>query len=298
MANCCICGNPVGLFSGHKIYGGEALCKECFEKAGAAVRPMLPSMNVQDVKFYYQYLSDTKSMAKAFTETDSLGLLHIDEQDGLFTVCGNEYFDKKTRHLKKNPHDIFYCLYLKDFNLSMKASSAGGTAASVVFTAELTAPVLRFRTTIVPKARFRAEEDGEYIKYFESTDVVNFRQAFIAMYNRAYDQYKHRTMEEARAASEKQEESRKLSEEERRRQYERDMSRSGNMENVDNELRKAMAAFMLEDGFTERELKRQRNILLKAFHPDAGETNESVYTEKILKYYDVLRKSLETGGNG
>lgn len=61
-------------------------------------------------------------------------------------------------------------------------------------------------------------------------------------------------------------------------------------ENVNiGEVEKALALFMFDsmDEVTEDSLKKQRNALIKAFHPDNDEQNES-YSQKINAAYDLL----------
>lgn len=52
----------------------------------------------------------------------------------------------------------------------------------------------------------------------------------------------------------------------------------------------ALATFMLEEPFTEKELKLQRNRLLKVFHPDEASGMSSEYATKINNAYDILKK--------
>lgn len=62
-------------------------------------------------------------------------------------------------------------------------------------------------------------------------------------------------------------------------------------ENVSiGEIEKALALFMFDsmDEVTEESLKKQRNALIKAFHPDNNETNEA-YSQKINASYELLR---------
>ena len=55
------------------------------------------------------------------------------------------------------------------------------------------------------------------------------------------------------------------------------------------EVEKALALFMFDsmDDVSEESLKRQRNALIKAFHPDNNEQNEA-YSQKINEAYDLL----------
>ena len=63
--------------------------------------------------------------------------------------------------------------------------------------------------------------------------------------------------------------------------------------NID-ELDKALALFMFDsmDSVTEENLKKQRNMLIKAFHPDNNESNDT-YSQKINTAYDVLYRAIK-----
>lgn len=50
----------------------------------------------------------------------------------------------------------------------------------------------------------------------------------------------------------------------------------------------ALALYMLSEPFTKAELKKQRNRLLKSFHPDEGDSQTMVYAQKINKGYETL----------
>ncbi len=58
-----------------------------------------------------------------------------------------------------------------------------------------------------------------------------------------------------------------------------------------SEIEKALALFMFDsmDDVTQESLKKQRNALIKAFHPDNNETNEA-YSQKINAAYDLLSR--------
>ena len=46
--------------------------------------------------------------------------------------------------------------------------------------------------------------------------------------------------------------------------------------------------FMLEDGFTGSDLKKQYHRLLKVYHPDTGEPDDA-FVKKITTAYNILK---------
>lgn len=58
---------------------------------------------------------------------------------------------------------------------------------------------------------------------------------------------------------------------------------------------RAMALFMVEDGYTRETLRHRRNVLLKAFHPDISEldgASSAFCTRAITESYKILEKRL------
>lgn len=57
-----------------------------------------------------------------------------------------------------------------------------------------------------------------------------------------------------------------------------------------NDYQEALALYMLTCPYTKEEVRKQRNRLLKTFHPDESSDN-SRYAQKINKAYDILMKN-------
>ncbi len=60
-----------------------------------------------------------------------------------------------------------------------------------------------------------------------------------------------------------------------------------------SDINKAMALFMIDDvkDVTEDMLKKQRNVLIKAYHPDSG-MDSDVYAQKINDAYSILKSAI------
>lgn len=54
----------------------------------------------------------------------------------------------------------------------------------------------------------------------------------------------------------------------------------------------ALNLFMLDEGYTMDELKKQRNRLLKSFHPDEESEETKKYAQKINSAYEILKRNL------
>ena len=67
---------------------------------------------------------------------------------------------------------------------------------------------------------------------------------------------------------------------------------------ISDEVQKALALFMFDSvaDLTVEALKAQRNKLIKAFHPDQGESDEA-YAKKINAAYELLSDVLARNGS-
>ena len=67
------------------------------------------------------------------------------------------------------------------------------------------------------------------------------------------------------------------------------------MQSEISELEKAKVLFMLDDreDLTLEEVKKQRNRLIRMYHPDTGSVEDTQYAQKINSAYEVLKRSLQ-----
>ncbi|WP_036607569.1 hypothetical protein [Oribacterium sp. P6A1] len=86
----------------------------------------------------------------------------------------------------------------------------------------------------------------------------------------------------------------------RKGRYEQEESNQSQNENTQSDtnsstdLNKALALFMFDslNEITEEKLKRQRNILIKAFHPDNALSDDE-YSKKINNAYSILLEAIK-----
>lgn len=67
---------------------------------------------------------------------------------------------------------------------------------------------------------------------------------------------------------------------------------SGNYQSADTSYVSALSLFMLEEGYTMDELKKQRNRLMKSFHPDEDDAETVRYAQKINCAYEILKNRM------
>lgn len=63
-----------------------------------------------------------------------------------------------------------------------------------------------------------------------------------------------------------------------------------NSRDKDVAYQEAMSLYMFSGSFSKEELKKQRNRLLKSFHPDEGDSQTLQYAQKINNAYEVLQR--------
>lgn len=291
MRTCSICDKNLSLFDGKKIFGNGLVCKECIGKIPKMAVSSLEHLTDYDVKdlMAYAYATAPK-LRSVFLETASYGTLHIDEINGLFAICDKKQVDK-TGRLSDTVKDIYQALYLTNISMTIvpdkTQNSPNKIKGLVKFVAVLTNPQINISTTVKERVSCVCYEvDDEHMGFDEPNDLVFFKNMFNQMMKKAFDRYKKAWEEQKEIEEEKKKE-------EERKRREQEEKEHKEMEKQDMEYIKAKAAFMLEDGYTEKELKTQRNRLLKTFHPDEGETDVSSYTQNINKYYKILMKHME-----
>ena len=243
-----------------RVFDGNipfCLCKECADK----IHPQILSYAKNNWSYtdYINYLTwedATKEERAQFNPDVKYGLceLKIDTERGLFSIG-----------LGMNGGLVFRFADLSDYELDFKPEKVdesffGDTIRGDEFiTVELTVPKVYIEEIIKPRVELCANKKGflsskyEYALSEEFTEII--RAFTLCIY---------------------------IENEKRNGEYQRETMNIG-------EVEKALALFMFDsmDDVTQDSLKKQRNALIKAFHPDNDEQNDS-YSQKINAAYDLL----------
>lgn len=265
MKKCYCCGNPLPLFGRRKIRG-EVICKTCFMKIPLRLR--IDRKRIDGVtanRIVSRYDTDGKQYLKRFVETAKYGPLHVDGVHGLFAVCEPKKIDANGKIIGEFA-DVYSLLELEDYEITTKIGKPSGRTVycGVDFFFELSSPHLRIKQTIKPKALCMTKQiDSETMAIQEPADLSFFRSVFFQAYKSAVEKYNQRI--------------------------------EGLYPTHHSfELLKARSLFMLEEDYTKDALKRQRNRLLKTYHPDEGADDECLmYAQKINDAYHLLAEELK-----
>jgi transcription elongation factor Elf1 len=253
--NATIKGTEQFVFRGR---GDEfVLCANCYQKIHPRVSNYAKEhWSYADYQDYLEWEETTREERALFHPTDEYGYatrLRVDTDRCLFTIGSG------TNDL------VFRFADLKDFDINFKPEEVkegvfstkvkGDEYAAV----ELALPNVYIEEILNYGAKYKLREKGFISKKYEYELSENFTNIITAFQICVYI-----TVNNMNAQFENQSQS------------------------ID-ELQKALALFMFDsmDDVTEENLKKQRNALIKAFHPDNNADNEA-YSQKINAAYDLL----------
>ncbi len=153
--------------------------------------------------------------------------------------------------------DIYKITDLKSVALTLKKPIQEGNQmyADILFSFELKNHP--FSIVIKKKDKLQAKPEGKVIHFSESYSLSVFRNVFQQAVENQYSSIRKMLNEFSR----------------------KDLG----------ELEKAKALFMVDDEIDTEEIKKVRNVLIKAFHPD-NSSLDSRYSEKINHAYSILIK--------
>lgn len=261
---CIVCGKKSFLM---KKISGQPVCDDCRKK--------LPNLELEFTKDSAKELMRYEGATKLFCRTHNLGRLYIDNENGLFVV--NEKINDEGR---TDTMYVFSVLYIENFAMyySVRKTKNGQAVLNkkkdcvvgdIVFHCAMKYPTITFDYILRKNIEMPFYNiDSTHISWDEPIMLRDFKNVFYVMVENAFKRY--------------------------RRSLEEDKPQNENMftkDRMKDDLQKAMAAFFLEKGYTEQDLRRQKKKLMKTFHPDEGETNDE-YAQKINQYYDILKRNL------
>ena len=256
---CLLCGKEISNFSSHKTPDGR-ICKDCYKT--------IPSLLWKSSA----YLSETtlrvaQKMAlenyENFFTTSSYGDLRLDEMNSMFAIA--KKIDKRGKPI--DSFNIFSIYDLDDIGISCDKLSARDNSlyTSVEMTFEILKPHMRTKVTIKKRAKCKYKQvDSSHIEWTEPKELTFFRSILYQMLSGSFDRLKGllagKTLH-------------------------------------DWDVEKARTVFMLDDDYTEQDLKKARRLLMKAYHPDVAEEDTSREVTIINDMYDLLKMELERREN-
>lgn len=254
---CVVCGNEIPLkdiisFSFVKL-NHNAVCKECKK----SLPTVLDYKNSTD-DFIKEVVKYEQESSKIFECTSHFGSLYLDEMNGKIA------YSKNGRKEPKEKCNIFDVKDIENITLTMTDPVVDKKKifCDILLNVHLKSPSIHFCKPIKKRAECEYKRISDTkVKCSEPKELTIARNLFMQM-------------------------------------VENNVSRLQKLLYIQNEiqeqaktcsLRQAEALFMLDKGYTLEDVKRSRNILIKAFHPDVSGLDGS-YAEKINNAFEVLRK--------
>ncbi len=253
-----------------KVYGSGKtqfiLCKSCSGKVHPQIRKYaMKNWSYTDYTDYLEWDEATKEERSEFNPDYKYGFgtkLFVDTERGLFSLGYGGEDDLVLRIADLKDYDLnFKPAEMKEGLLGTKVK--GDEYAAF----EMAIPNVYLEEAVRSGVSLSAKKKGIFSSNYEyslSEKFVEIIRAFtICIYLEALKQ------EEAS-------------------QYE-----AGNTAGNIDEIEKALALFMFDSmaDVTADNLKKQRNALIKAFHPDNSESNEA-YSQKINAAYELLSRMI------
>ena len=244
------------------------LCYDCYNKVPHKILDYATShWSYSDYKSYLDWEEATKEERSHFNPTVEYGdftKLKIDMERCLFTI-GNGYDDIVFRFMDLQSYELNYKPEaVKDGMLGAKVT--GNEYVAI----ELLAPSLYLEEILKYGVSYRLREKGFISKKYEYDFSDKFFELIMSFNACAY------VVDQIRNGEAHQENQQRTT--------------SSDM----NEVQKALALFMFDslDDVTQDSLKKQRNIMIKAFHQDNLEKNEA-YSQKINAAYELLSQHIQ-----
>ncbi len=266
MAKTCVnCGKEAIFLFRTKLADKNYLCKECAKIIPSYMKKSVKQHyrleDYRDLKAYIEY--SNLELRTLFQETDSYETIHLDQESGIFYIGYG--IDEKTM--------FFEFANVTSFDLVFKAEEYKDgvfrehVKGKVLMELEVESPFFHHEEIILYSAKAKARKAlfGSKVRYENPKGMDMFLQTFIECCigfreTEAFKDY------------------------------------SDNSNNEPSALQRAMALFMIdkpEDITTER-IKRQRNRLIKTFHPDlCDEYDAAEYAQKINAAYEILMRYLK-----
>lgn len=251
---CANCGVRTGAITRESILGGKCLCTGCQNAIPTLYRKRLSDISIYEYTELRKYLSEESlKLSKIFKKSHNFSYLQLDVDNGILRY-----------QYKKTPAIYISVDNISDFDLSFYGEP---------------------ETPEAPEAREKAGKVGIELAIIEPRIFVCDILDDFCYEKTMLDFYKNYQF------STYQSNARRRTGESRTKDYESSSESVPESPSPSNpELQKAMSLFMFDSlsEVTQENLKKQRNRLIKSFHPDTNSDEDNKYAQKINEAYSLL----------
>lgn len=258
---CKNCGKKAGVLTNTKLADKSVICFDCARKVPTVFDDILSKMTYEEylgLRDFKEY-SDT-NFKPIFNETDSYHDIHLDKDNGLFYIGSFLEDERVTVYECRNVMNADFSFVPDDVKKGIVNYKVKG---KIVLHLVNSSPAFSDSFTLYKSAKAKAKT-----KLFSDSLEFEFPEDF-----EAFRKLFHYTV--------------LISQSDEPASYE---------PVIDEELASALSLFMFDslDGLDVDKLKKQRNRLAKAFHPDStSESNDNEFMSKINNAYEVILRNLE-----
>lgn len=253
---CSLCGNKTNKLFSVSCKNGY-ICKDCFKQIPSLISSRIPSVSVENLKEYLDWKNQNAQIFEEFVSTSNYGLVHLDSLHGYFAIAEEkDFYDDELKS-----EDVFVApvYFLSSFLFSMEVGKQDknmDVPVDVKLSFTLTDPSFTVSNLVV-----KHDECSVFINEYQEAEYSLPYRAQIF-----WDELINTN----------------------NRMVAGEDVHSVNLDLI-KETERAKGLFMVDENYTESDLKHIRNILLKSFHPDSYDDGRAeIRTHIIQESYELL----------
>lgn len=303
--NCVHCGKKIGIVieteKSIKLTDGKRLCSKCMK----CIKPYMEQdvmsyWNYEEYQHYLAYLQNVNDYIQKFYETHSYKSIHLDSNNGWFYISEGPF-----KGLNKNT--LIYDMRMI-YNVDFPISYYDSDYKEGIMTSKLKVKVEFTFSSALPKMsrEMVLDYNGAYLikkdafGKIKNKDYEPKLRTFLDVFNTTY--YKFSMFKKANVKEENNNNYDSSSSENSNQNntyehtYREEKKNDDVNKNRGNELENARILFMIDDlnTVTIEDIKKQRNRLIKVYHPDGESNIEQQYSQKINEAYEKLKNYVES----
>lgn len=260
--HCAVCGNKAGLLTRQALKDGNYICFDCMPKLPSYVSECLAEHydleGFMQLKDYLRYSEEV--LKPRFSETAHYGKLHMDEENGIFYIEEGFFSEPLYCEMK---HVSFFDLEFRPEELK-EGFLGDKVTGNVLAILNVTLPSFVYVKTVATNVKGKAKKKllSTTVTYENPEAMEDFKLRFLLVWSRYI--VESGEQEQTLTGAEM------------------------------SELEKAKVLFMLEDveNLTLEQVKKQRNRLIRMYHPDTGSDADTKFAQKINNAYEILKNSI------
>lgn len=253
--NCSFCNKKITSIFSHRT-GSFCICNNCMSELPFYFTKHIENYSYEEILSIIHWEKEKKNgLKQIFFTTSSYGYLHIDSLHHLIAIGKTNDFEKG----KPINNDVLIVeiknLSNVSFDVDVDRSSIEEINGSILMSIGITNPEITLQNVLIKKS-----ETITPTMVNENSVTFSLPPDVELMWNEIYE-IKEQLINH-------------------------NFLLSGNQREID----RAMGLYMVEDGFTLDQLKKQRNVLMKVFHPDIDTTEGAdERSQFVINAYELLK---------